>query len=240
MTGFGQQILAIIRSKLFVKLLLEFLPLALFLIAVDIYNIYVGSAVLAVATLVSMGVVWLVYRQLAIMAIITGLTGIVAASATVLLVDPMWVKLKPTIVSALFGSILATGLVLNRPLLRPLIGEDLNLTTDGWKVITRRWMIYFFFVAALNEFVWRGSVGLYGHTAQADQLWATFKVVFLMPFTIIYAALMLPLLNRYRDDKSKPMGGGDIFGKDKQKSDGGGDGKPLPRLEPAPARSSHG
>ena len=53
MTGFGQQILAIIRSKLFVKLLLEFLPLALFLIAVDIYNIYVGSAVLAVRMVLS-------------------------------------------------------------------------------------------------------------------------------------------------------------------------------------------
>ena len=236
MNGFGQQILAIVRSKLFIKMLLEFLPLALFLIAVDVYNIYVGSAVLAVATLASMGIVWLIYRQLALMAIITGITGIVAASATFVMVDPMWVKLKPTIVSTVFATILATGLALDRPLLRPLIGEDLNLTNEGWKVITRRWMIYFFFVAALNEFVWRGSVQLYGHTPLADQVWASFKVVFLMPFTVIYAAIMLPLLNRYRDDKSKPLGGGDMFAKTHR--DGAiGD---VAKLEPAPVRVRSG
>jgi len=211
MNGFGLQILSIVRSKLFVKLLLEFLPLGLFLIAVDVYNIYVGSAVLAVTTFISMAVVWALYRRLALMAIITGITGIVAASATVMMVDPMWVKLKPTIVSLVFASILAAGLASGRPLLRPLIGEDLNLTDQGWRVVTRRWMMYFFFIAALNEFVWRGAIQLYGHSPQADQVWASFKVVFLMPFTVLYAAFMLPLLKRYQDDTAKPMGGGDMF-----------------------------
>ena len=213
MSGFIQSIFSIVRSKLFVKLLLEFLPLGLFLIAVDIEGIYVGSAVLAVTTLISMAVVWAIYRQMALMAIITGLTGIVAASATVLMVDPMWVKLKPTIVSAVFGGILAFGLIMGKPLLRPLIGEDLNLTDQGWRVVTRRWMFYFFFVALLNEVVWRGTEAYYGHGALADQVWATFKVVFLMPFTVVFAALMLPLLTRYRDDASRPLGGGNLFAK---------------------------
>ena len=106
MGHFNQQILTIVRSKLFVKMLLEFLPLGLFLLATDFYDIYVGSAVLGVATLVCMLVIWAIYRQLALMAIITGVTGLFAAGATVVLVDPMWVKLKPTIVSALFGTIL--------------------------------------------------------------------------------------------------------------------------------------
>ena len=241
MDGFGRQLLSIVRSKLFVKLLLEFLPLGLFLIAVDVYDIYVGSAVLAVATLVSMAVIWALYRRLALMAIITGITGIVAAGATVVMVDPMWVKLKPTIVSLVFASILATGLALGKPLLRPLIGEDLNLTDQGWRVITRRWMVYFFFVALLNEFVWRGAMQVYPgpnphfSTPQADQLWATFKVVFLMPFTVVYAAVMLPLLSRFRDDHSKPMGGGDMF----KDGNGGNDAgnAPVPRLAPAPARN---
>ena len=161
MSNFIEQIGSIVRSKLFVKLLLEFLPLGLFLIATDLYDIYVGSAVLGIATLVSMIVIWVVYRRLALMAIITGLTGLLAAGATVMLVDPMWVKLKPTIVSLLFGSILAVGLGLDRPLLRPLIGEDLNLTDRGWRAITWRWMGYFFFIALLNELVWRGANVIY-------------------------------------------------------------------------------
>jgi len=242
MNEFSEQIVKIVRSKLFVKLLMEFMPLGLFLITVDIYNIYVGSAVLAVATLVSMALVWMLYRRLALMAIITGLTGIVAATATVLLVDPMWVKLKPTIVSLVFAAILATGLAMDRPLLRPLIGEDLNLTDQGWRVVTRRWMIYFFFVAILNEAVWRGTMHLYPgpnphiSTPQADQVWATFKVVFLMPFTVIYAAFMLPLLSRYRDDHTKPMGGGDVFTKPSG-SDIDSNSSGMARMAPVTARS---
>lgn len=242
MSNIFNQIVSILRSKLFVKLVLEFLPLGLFLVAVDWYDIYVGSAVLGVATLISLVVIWLIYRRLALMAIITGVTGLIAAAGTVVMVDPMWVKLKPTIVSFIFGSILATGLVMGKPLLRPLIGEDLNLTDEGWRVITRRWMVYFFFIAILNEVVWRGANVIYpgehipGASHPADQLWATFKVVFLMPFSVLYAAFMLPLLTRYRNDASKPMGGGDIFGK-KTVS---GDTSKLSRTTAAPAPARQG
>lgn len=245
MYGFGQQLLSIIRSKLFVKLLLEFLPLGLFLTATAMYDIYIGSAVLAVATLVSMLVVWLLYRKLALMAIITGLTGIFAALATVVLVDPMWVKMKPTIVSLVFGAILASGLALNKPLLRPLIGEDLNLTERGWRMITSRWMLYFFFIAVLNEFVWRGAMHLrpgpdpHISTPEADKIWAFFKVFFLMPFTVLYAAFQLPLLNRHRDDHAKPMGGGDVFNKAGEPKSKDDSGAPMSRLAPIPVRSSN-
>jgi intracellular septation protein len=240
MPSFLSKITSIVRSKLFVKMLLEFLPLGLFLFTTAVYDIFVGSAVLFVATLVSMAVIWIIYRRLALMAIITGVTGLIATAATVMAGDPMFVKLKPTIVSAIFGLILATGLIANKPLLRPLIGEDLNLTDEGWRVITRRWMLYFFFIAALNEVVWRSANYVWpgnGHisSAMADTVWAYFKVVFLMPFTVLIAASMLPLLDRYRDDKSKPMGGGDIFGT--KKSDDK-DQTPLPRaaVATAPAR----
>ncbi len=243
MPSFINQILSIVRSKLFVKLLLEFAPLGLFLITVDRYDIYVGSAVLGVATLISLVVIWLLYRRLALMAIITGVTGLIAAAGTVIMVDPMWVKLKPTIVSTIFGSILAAGLVLDKPLLRPLIGEDLNLTDNGWRVITRRWMIYFFFIALLNEVVWRGANVIYpgphlpGVSHPADQAWATFKVVFLMPFTVLFAAFMLPLLKRHRDDHDKPMGGGDIFGKTDRKAD---DTNKMPRIAQSAAQIRRG
>ncbi len=243
MPTFFNQIASIIRSKLFVKLVLEFLPLGLFLFATAVYDIFTGAAVLFVATLISMAIIWVLYRRLALMAIITGVTGLIATAATVVGHDPMYVKLKPTIVSAIFGLILATGLVMRKPLLRTLLGEDLNLTDEGWRVITWRWMGYFFFIAILNEVVWRGAVHFWpgpdgASSPTADTVWAYFKVVFLMPFTVLYTAFMLPLLDRHRDDKSKPMGGGDIFGKADAKKDG--DIHPVQRVAvaTAPARQS--
>jgi intracellular septation protein len=134
----------------------------------------------------------------------------------------MWVKMKPTIVSAVFALILASGLAMGKPLLRPLIGEDLNLTERGWRVITWRWMIYFAIIALVNEALWRGAMHFnpgpspWISSPEADKIWATSKVTFLIPFTLLYAAWMLPLLSRHRADPSKPMGGGDMFAKTDQ------------------------
>jgi intracellular septation protein len=242
MNGFGARIISIVRSKLFIKILLEFMPLGLFFVATSRFDIYVGSAVLGVATLLSMAIVWALYRRLAMMAIITGVTGLMATSATLMMVDPTWVKLKPTVVSLVFAGILGGGLLAGKPLLRPLIGEDLNLTDEGWRVITVRWTIYFFVVAALNELVWRGADALYpgsrpdGGSPTADQIWASYKLFGLMPFSVLYAAIMLPLLTRYRANDNKPMGGGDVFAKGGSGAKDGG-GSPMPRLAPVTTRS---
>ncbi len=206
------QIASIIKSKLFCKVLLEFMPLSVFLVVVATHGIYVGSAVLGVLTLVSMVLVWWLFGRMALMALITGITGIVAAIATVYLVDPMYVKMKPTIVSAVFGGILAIGLAMGKPLLRPLIGEDLNLTNEGWSVITWRWMVYFFVIAIANEAVWRGAMLIWPgqdvmiSSPRADEVWALYKVVVVMPFTVLFAALMLPLLKRYQNNALPDVG----------------------------------
>lgn len=203
---------AILRSKLFVKLVLEFLPLGLFFIFTSAYDIYVGTVVLMVATVIAIAIVWHLYRRVAIMAIITAVTGLIAGGMTLVFTDPMYVKLKPTIVSGLFGIILATGLVFNVPLFKPLLGEDLNLTDEGWRAITWRWMAYFFFIAALNEVVWRGAAAYWPHDPhQADNFWAGFKAFGLMPLTILYTLAQLGLLAKHRDNPDIPLGGADVL-----------------------------
>jgi intracellular septation protein len=200
------QLGTILRTRLFWKVLLEFMPLAVFLVVVASHGIYVASAVLGILTLISMVLVRVIFKKMALLALITGITGILAAGATVYMVDPMFVKMKPTIVSALFGSILAAGLAMGKPLLRPLIGEDLNITDAGWRAVTWRWMVYFFVIAIANEAVWRGAMviwpGPVAHIASpmADEVWALYKVVVVMPFTLFFAAFMLPLLKRYRNE----------------------------------------
>ena len=63
-------------TKLVIKLSLEFMPLALFFLASTKYGFATSTAVLMVATVVSLIVTWYLFRQLALMAIITAATGI--------------------------------------------------------------------------------------------------------------------------------------------------------------------
>ncbi len=185
--------------KLIWKLVLEFLPLGLFFIFTERYDVYVGTGVMMGATLVCMTIIWLIWRSVALMALITAATGLLFGALTIYWTDPLFVKLKPTVVSLVFASILLGGLMFNKPLLKPLLGEDLNLTAKGWRVITWRWMWYFVFVAFLNESVWRGADLVWpAEPATATEFWAAFKAFGLMPITILYGLWQIPLVRRHR------------------------------------------
>ncbi len=56
--------------------------------------------------------------------------------------------------------------------------------------------MFFFFLAALNEVVWR---------TQSTDFWVAFKVWATMPLTILFAASQLPVLNKYAPEPVKPV-----------------------------------
>jgi intracellular septation protein len=195
--------------KLLTKLLLEFMPLGLFFIASTEYDIFVGTAILMVATVISLILTWWIFRQIAIMAIITAATGIISGGMTQILQDPMYVKLKPTIVSMFFASILLGGQIMRRPLFKALLGENLHLTDEGWRILTWLWFGYFLFITGLNEYIWRNY---------STEFWVAFKAFALMPMTVLFALPQMFFLKRYRTD------------------DGASKFWELPRPKPVPAR----
>jgi intracellular septation protein len=175
-------------SKLALKLVIEFMPLGLFFLASTQYGFWVSTAVLMVATVISLGLTWYLFRQLALMAIITAITSIVAGGFTLIWSDPHYVQMKPTIVGFVFASILMTGLILRKPLFKVLLGQNLNLTEEGWRVLTWVWFGYFVFISILNEYIWRTN---------SWEFWAAFKAFGLMPLTVLFALPQMYLLRRY-------------------------------------------
>jgi intracellular septation protein len=182
-------------TRLVLKLILEFMPLGLFFLASTEYDFWVSTAVLMAATVVSLIMTWWLFRQLALMAIITAMTSIVAGGITLLWDDPMYVQMKPTIVGFIFASILIIGIASDRPLFKILLGQNLNLTLEGWRVLTWLWFAYFVFISGLNEFIWRNY---------SWEFWAMFKAFGLMPMTVAYALPQIYLLRRYRPSVERP------------------------------------
>jgi intracellular septation protein len=185
-------------TKLAIKLVLEFMPLGLFFLASTEYGFWISTAVMMVATAVSLVVTWMLFRQLALMAIITAITGFVAGAITLGLDDPKYVQMKPTIVGFTFSAILLTGLVLDKPLFKVLLGQNLHLSEDGWRVLTYLWLGYFIFISGLNEFIWRNY---------SWEFWAAFKAFGLMPLTVVYALPQMALLRKYSLPDTDPMHG---------------------------------
>ena len=127
-------------------------------------------------------------RHLPIMPIVTAIIVLVFGGLTLFLQDDMFIKLKPTIIYVLFGGVLLGGLVFGKSLLGIVFDSMFHLTEEGWRKLTLRWALFFLALAVLNEIVWRNA---------STNIWVDFKVFGVMPLTFLFAALQVPLLQKY-------------------------------------------
>ncbi|RDE09635.1 septation protein A [Pelagibacterium lacus] len=154
-----------------------------------------ATAVFMVAMAISLVLSKLILKRIPVMPLVTGAVVLVFGGMTLYFQDALFIKLKPTITNVLFGSVLLGGLVAGHSLLRYVFGEVYKLQERGWYLMTLRWGIFFFVLAALNEVVWRNF---------SDDFWVAFKVWGIMPLTTIFAMAQLPLLTRYAPKDEKP------------------------------------
>ena len=181
-----------------VRLLLEIGPLVVFFIANAHYGIFIATAAFMVVTAVAIPSMWLLERRLPVMPLVSGLFLLAFGGLTLILQDETFIKLKPTIVNLLFAAILTGGLVRRVQLLKLLFGSVMNLHDRGWRLLTRRWIIFFLILAFLNEVIWR---------TQTTEFWIQFKLFGIMPLTLAFSMAQLPLINRHMissgSDRSK-------------------------------------
>ena len=91
------------------KLALELGPLVLFFIANQRAGIFAATATFIGATVLSLAVSYALARKVPIMPLVSGVVVVVFGGLTLALQDEFFIKLKPTIVNALFGLALLTG-----------------------------------------------------------------------------------------------------------------------------------
>ena len=170
------------------KLVLDLGPLVLFFFANSHSGIFVATAAFMVAVVAALAVSYLLTHQLPIMPVVTAVIVVVFGGLTLVLHDATFIKVKPTIIYALFGAVLIGGLVFNKPLLGVVFDSLFHLTEAGWRKLTLRWAIFFFALAVLNELVWRNTT---------TNVWVDFKVFGVLPLTLLFGALQVPLLKKY-------------------------------------------
>jgi intracellular septation protein len=151
-------------------------------------KLFVATALFIVATFVALVASFALTRRLPIMPVVTGVVVLIFGGLTLWLKDETFIKMKPTIVNLLFGAALIGGLAFKRPLLGYVFDTVFRLDDEGWRKLTFRWGLFFFLLAILNEVVWRNF---------SDDAWVDFKVFGIMPITIIFTLLQMPLIQRH-------------------------------------------
>jgi intracellular septation protein len=176
------------EPPLLIRLAIDLGPLLIFFGTNALYGIYAGTAAFMAATVVSLGVAWLRFHKLPVMPLVSAAVVLAFGGLTLYLQDETFIKLKPTIVYAMFALLLAAGLLLKKPLLELLFGPVFSLTEEGWRKLTLRWALFFLTMAVLNEIVWRNF---------STDFWVNFKVFGFLPLTFLFAMLQVPLMQRY-------------------------------------------
>ena len=63
--------------------------------------------------------------------------------------------------------------------------KHLILLKEAGQLLNIRWSIFFIFLAILNEIVWRNY---------STDIWVSFKLFGIMPITIVWTLLQMPLV----------------------------------------------
>ena len=150
--------------------------------------LFIATLLFMLATATALIVSYALTRTLPIMPMVSGVVVLVFGTLTLWLKDETFIKMKPTIVNSLFGLVLLGGLYFGKALLGYVFDSAFKLNAEGWRKLTLRWGVFFLFLAALNEVVWRNF---------STDTWVWFKVWGTMPITLLFTMSQMPLILRH-------------------------------------------
>ena len=145
------------------------------------------------ATIISLIVIYLLERKIPMVPLISGVLITFFGGLTLYFDNKIFFYMKPTIINLLFAGILYFGkFFTEKPLIKLIMQNSINMDDIGWKKINLRWMYFFIFVAIVNEIVWRK------YCPEQEYIWVNFKVWGLLPISFLFAASQVPLINKHK------------------------------------------
>lgn len=169
--------------------LFEFFPIILFFIAYKLYNIYVATAVVIVATIVQVAYNWFKHKTVSVMQWITLALIIVMGSATLYLHDEQFIKWKLSIVEWLFGLVfLSSQFIGQKPIVERMMSGSLTLPAVIWKRLNMMWASFFISVGFINVYV------MYNYNTDD---WVTFKTFGVPGLMIVFILVQMALIYKH-------------------------------------------
>lgn len=177
-----------------IKFATEMGPLAIFFGAYKFYGLLPATGILILASLVALAITFFYERKVPVMPLVSAVVLTVLGTITLLSGNPLFIKIKPTIVNALFASILLCGVYFRKGLVKYVLGAAMPLTEEGWIKFSFRFGLLFLGLAILNEVIWRNF---------PEDFWIKFKVFGMFPLTVIFMLAHVPFMKKHQLQEEK-------------------------------------
>lgn len=165
------------------KLLFDFFPILLFFITFKLYDdhregVLAATAVVIVATIIQVGITWLVKRRVEKMHLITLALIVVLGGATLMLENEIFIKWKPTVVNWLFAAVfLGSQFIGKRSIVQRMMEHSVRLPAPVWTRLNASWVAFFTLLGVANLYV------VYNFDTET---WVNFKLFGLMGLTLAF------------------------------------------------------
>jgi intracellular septation protein len=179
-----------------VRLFVDYAGLAAFLVTIAITGSAIAASWAVVAgSLAALAVGFALEKRLAPIPLVTAIFGVLFGGATLIFHDERIIKMKLTILDAGIGVFLLTGALRGKNPLKALMGDAFHLPDPVVRILTLRYSLFFFALAAMNEVVWR---------TQSTRMWGFFKFPGVPLLIFLFAMTQAPLMMKHMPDDEAP------------------------------------
>jgi len=169
----------------------DFAPLLLFFVAYRLFGIYAATITVMIAAVAAAAMGWWFDRKVHPVPVATAVIVLIFGGLTLYLNNDTFIKMKPTMIYALFGAVLLGGLWFDRPFVRYVLGTTVTLEDRSWRTLTWRFGIFFLAMAVLNELIWRNF---------SSDIWVSYHVFGAIALTILFSISQVPFLLKHQVD----------------------------------------
>ncbi len=160
------------------KLLFDLFPVVLFFIAYKMYDIYIATAVIIVATVVQIGYLYLKEKRVEKIHIITLVLILLLGGLTLVLQDERFIKWKPSIVNWGFALVfLGSHYIGQKTIVERMMGQAITMPSAIWMRLSWLWIAFFIIAGVTN---------LYVAFNYDTDTWVNFKLFGLTGMTIVF------------------------------------------------------
>jgi intracellular septation protein len=177
------------------KQLLDFLPLIVFFAFYKLYDIFVATGALIIATALALIFTWYKYRKVEKMTLVTFVLVAVFGGLTLFFHSDEFIKWKVTAIYGLFAAALLIGQwIMKKNLIKTMLGKEITLPDSVWSRLNLAWALFFIICGLANIYVafWL-----------PQNVWVNFKVFGLTALTLVFTLLSGVYMYRHMAPEQK-------------------------------------
>jgi intracellular septation protein len=172
---------ALPRRQSTMQLLLDYIPIVIFIVAYFYRDIFFATGVLMIAMPIVLLLQWAMTKKLNRIYAASTVLVLVLGGFTLAFKNPTFLYWKPTVLNWAFAvAFLGSQWIGEKPFVKRMLGSAAELKDDQWLKLNQIWVAFFIIVGAIN---------IYVAYSFSEAFWVKFKLFGMLGITLVFVII---------------------------------------------------